>query len=207
MGFADTNSTLTRRARTGRTRPQPAGSARIASIVRSRTESASLMLRKPGGATSIDASSGSAEPRSAAATAPAISSGDRRKGRASFIATLVAMSPCSWFAGRSTSTVGVAPSGEGRSPAAMATASARSTARRTSVRTGGAACVDGRARGASVNLMDPYGVGAFGRTCRSGPRMVPDGSGTRTVVLACTGIGSLCRCHGVQNAGIGASCA
>ena len=64
----------------------------------------------PGGATAADAigppPAAASSPPSAATMASAIASGGRRSGRASFIARFVARSPCSAFAGRSTSTDG-----------------------------------------------------------------------------------------------------
>ena len=61
VGLADTNSTLTERGRTGATRPQPGGSARMDAIVDSSAASRRRTFRKPGGATSADAI-GEAEP-------------------------------------------------------------------------------------------------------------------------------------------------
>ena len=81
VGLADTNSTLTRRGRTGATRPQASGATSAESIVSSRTRSLRRRLRNPGGATSTDAIglAGSAAPRSiSAASAAAMSSGARR---------------------------------------------------------------------------------------------------------------------------------
>ena len=68
-----------------------------------------LTLTKPGGATLTDATavvSGdrAVRGRVSSASTPAISSGDRRYGRASFRARFVAKSPWSGLAGRSTST-------------------------------------------------------------------------------------------------------
>ena len=57
VGLADTNSTLTRRGRIGRTRPQDAGLTRTSAIVVSRAPSARRRLRNPG-ATALTAAIG-----------------------------------------------------------------------------------------------------------------------------------------------------
>ena len=95
-------------------------------------------LRKPGRATSAEAISDVAGPsRSDAASASAISRGDLRSGRASFIARFVAKSPNAGLAGRSISTAGAADASSiaGSRPAATASAHACSTAARTRART------------------------------------------------------------------------
>ena len=107
MGLAETNSTLTARGRSGSSRPHEPGAARIPATVDSNAESAIRRFTKPGRATSAEAMSTPSGPvRIASASASAISSGDRRSGRASCIARLVARSPNAGFAGRSTSTEG-----------------------------------------------------------------------------------------------------
>ena len=150
VGLAETNSTLTCRGRSARARPQASGFASTPATSSSRAPSARRMLRKPGGATSTDAIGEPAVPASApvvasisaassAAIASAIRRGAIRYGRASFMARLVARSPCSGLAGRSISTGGSsAPSGgaAGRAPDATARAQARSTARRARARFG-----------------------------------------------------------------------
>jgi hypothetical protein len=139
VGLAETNSTLTLRGRIGATRPQVPGAARTASTVSSRTASDRWRLMNPGGAAAADAigEPGSADAADSRSTiASAIASGGRRNGRASFIARLVARSPCSAFAGRSMSTPKAAPSGiAGSSPAATAAVHAASMASRTRART------------------------------------------------------------------------
>ena len=148
VGLADTNSTLTERGRIGATRPHAVGSARIPAIVDSSAPSPRRMFRKPGAATSAEATG--VEPSSladsavkASARAPAIAAGAMRYGRASFIARVLAKSPWAGSAGRSTSTAGrTDPSGQvGRVPASTARSQARSTAARTCVRIGPAAMV------------------------------------------------------------------
>jgi hypothetical protein len=65
------------------------------------------MFRKPGAATcTLSMAAPKDMARRLDASASAICSGDRRMGRASFMARLVARSPCSGLAGRSTSTSG-----------------------------------------------------------------------------------------------------
>ncbi len=156
VGLADTNSTLTERGWTGATRPQPAGSARIAPIVVSRASSRSRRLTNPGAATSTEAT-GDEDPAAAdsasssAAIAWAIASGAIRYGRANRIAMLLAKSPWTGSAGRSIATSArVAPSGHaGSVPAATARSQARPTAARTAVRIG-VGVADGRASTASL---------------------------------------------------------
>ena len=111
------------------------GSARTVAIVDSSAVSRSRRLRKPGGATSTDATGvatdGSvASALSSVARAVAIANGAILYGRASFIARLVARSPWIGSAGRSTSTVGrTASSGQaGSAPAATARSHARPAA-------------------------------------------------------------------------------
>ena len=109
VGLAETNSTLTCRGWSARVRPQAPGFARMPATSSSRAPSARRMLRKPGGATSTDASRLPAVPASvasSAAIASAIRGGAIRYGRASFMGRLVARSPCSGLAGRSISTGG-----------------------------------------------------------------------------------------------------
>ena len=94
-------------------------------------------MTNPGRATSAEATSPApASPRRDSASASAMSSGDRRIGRASFMARLVAKSPKVTLAGRSTSMAGadVGSSSAGSRPAATASAQARSTAARTRAR-------------------------------------------------------------------------
>jgi hypothetical protein len=136
VGLADTNSTFTERGFAGAgSRPQASGSARTVPIIDSSAVSRSLMLRKPGGATSADATGVAADGSvasavSSVARAVAIANGAIRYGRASFIARLVARSPWTGSAGRSTSTAGrTASSGHvGSAPAATARSHARPTA-------------------------------------------------------------------------------
>ena len=109
VGLAETNSTFTERGRIGATRPQSAGRSSTASIVSSSTTSERRRLMNPGGATTalaIGLPGSAADALRASASASAMASGGRRSGRASFIARFVARSPCSAFAGRSTSTRG-----------------------------------------------------------------------------------------------------
>ena len=100
VGLADTNSTLTERGRPG---GDPAPARRVGEDRRrsstSRAPSRSRRLRKPGGATSaaaigVPAGSRSASATTSAASAAPIASGAIRYGRASFIARLLAKSPC-----------------------------------------------------------------------------------------------------------------
>ena len=122
---------------------------------------------KPGGATST-ASIGESEPSppasrtSLAARSVASSRGERRYGRASFIARFVAKSPCAALAGRSTSIVGrAASSGRGGSaPDSIAAAHARSTAARTWLRS--VAGIKGRVLGVSGAAGWPNRTGATG---------------------------------------------
>ena len=127
VGLADTNSTLTERGRIGATRPHAGGSARMPAIVASSAPSSRRMFRKPGAATSaeatgVEAASAVASATSSAASASAIAVGAIRYGRASRIARLLAKSPWTGSAGRSTSTAGrTAPSGQaGNAPPATA---------------------------------------------------------------------------------------
>ena len=108
----------------------------------------------------------------AVASASAMSSGDRRSGRASFIARLVATSPNAGLAGRSISTIGTAasPSTSGRAPEATAACHAPSTAARTRER-----IASGAATGSVVvvNAEAP-------RETLDRPGMVPPGCGDTT---------------------------
>ncbi len=79
VGFADTNSTLTRRGCAARTRPQAAGFASTCCTNPSRAPSASRRLRNPGGATATEAMGKSAVPACAASSA-AIASAIRSGG-------------------------------------------------------------------------------------------------------------------------------
>ena len=150
VGLADTNSTLTDRGRVGATRPQAGGSARIAATVASSASSRRRRLRNPGGATSalaigVEVGSAAASLVTSAANACAMASGAMRYGRASFIARLLAKSPCAEPAGRSISTGGrVASAGKsGSAPEATARSQARATAARAWVRMGGEATDSG----------------------------------------------------------------
>ena len=126
VGLADTNSTSTARGWSGWNRPHEPGAARTPATVDSSAESASRRFTNPGRATSAEAISAPSGPvRIASASASAMSSGDRRSGRASCIARLVARSPNAGFAGRSMATpgrstpssiAGRAPDADGRVP-------------------------------------------------------------------------------------------
>ena len=138
VGLAETNSTLTERpVPSAAVRPQLDGSARIAATVASSASSRSRRLRKPGAATSAAAiglaGSSAASAVSSAASAAAMASGAIRYGRASLIARLLAKSPCTGSAGRSTSTAGRSASAgiAGSAPLATVRSQARSTAART----------------------------------------------------------------------------
>ena len=90
---------------------------------------------------------------SSAASASAIVRGGMRQGRASLIARLLARSPCSGLAGRSTSTSGLsAAASAGSAPLASARAHASSIAARTRDRSEGTA---GLGSGAGAWLMAP----------------------------------------------------
>ena len=158
VGLADTNSTLTFRGRIGRTRPQRVGPARTPCDRRPRArDRPARRLMKPGAATSADAIGLSPAPsalrgRSPSASTRAISSGDRRYGRASLIARFDAKSPCSGLAGRSMSTAGRSSSATAAAsaPAAIARSQARSTAARACVRIGGGGLGERSSRGGGL---------------------------------------------------------
>ena len=107
------------------------------------------MLRNPGAAASARATGvvvgvSAASFASSAASAEAIAIGAIRYGRASLIARLLAKSPCSGSAGRSTSTLGRSSSASpGSAPASIARDQARSIASRTRRRNVGVDTVDG----------------------------------------------------------------
>src|SRR5436190_1899776 len=174
VGLADTNSTLTARGRTGATRPQPTGSARIAATADSRASSRSRTFRNPGAATSAEAT-GDVDPAfvdslsSSAAIADAIVSGAIRYGLASRIAMLLAKSPWTGSAGRSIATSGrVAPSGHtGSAPEATARSQARPTTVLTTVRIGG-------------GVLEAAGGGSVTGAESSGQGRVRDGTGPTT---------------------------
>ena len=117
VGLADTNSTLTDARPTGGDAAPAPGSARIAAIVRFEGRSVRRRFRNPGGATSTEAIGESRRVGRRRGDSPArrraIASGAIRYGRASFIARLLAKSPWSGSAGRSTSTAGASASGAG----------------------------------------------------------------------------------------------
>ncbi len=140
VGLAETNSTLTARGLADASRPQRAGSARMPATIRSSAASARRRFRNPGGAAVAPAMVAAGSPAAArsidVASAVAIASGACRYGRASFMARLVARSPCSGFAGRSTSIATGAPSAgsAGNEPSAMAASQARPISTRARAR-------------------------------------------------------------------------
>ena len=99
-----------------------------------------------------------------------MSSGDRRIGRASFMARLVAKSPKVALAGRSTSTAGAVAgsSSAGNRPAATASTQARSTAARTRAR-----MAAGAATGSAGMVTGDLLAGWTGRTPSYRPGLYP----------------------------------
>ena len=191
VGFADTNSTLTRRGRLGGIRPHASGAARISATVDSNAASARRRLTNPGRATSTEANrSASGPPRSASASASAMSSGERRRGRASCMARLVAKSPKAGFEGRSTVTAGAsAPSAIAVSdPVATAASQARPTASRTRGRMAAWAALDGPGLGTDRSPCDRAGAPILPVQRDRGPATVARSLRSRTKSKA-----SLCR--------------
>ena len=118
VGLAETNSTLTCRGRSARARPQASGSASTPATSSSRARIGQAHVEEAG---RRDLDGRDRRARRARPRPPAPPRSPRRSagapsgsGRASFIARLVARSPCSGLAGRSISTGGRSAAVRGR---------------------------------------------------------------------------------------------